>query len=413
MALTRTEVSISMLKFKKLVAAAAVATLTIGLAACSSGGSSNTNSSGSSQPYQVLFMGGTSGFVATLAQAQLAGYQAGAADINAHGGINGRQIEITSVDTAADATKATSLLTQALSSSTPPDLVIPGTTSAETLALLPQLTRSKILGMSESASNSINNPASYPYGFSVSVGQTLPAQALAQYVKSQGYKTVGILAASDETGTAGSTALQTAVQGVGLTANVVSYDAAAVDVSPELEKLRSGNPDVMLYIANGAQIPVILKSRQKIGWTVPTIADLSTGSNDIWQLADGDPAKGTSAMVYPIQAYVDPSAQTEEFKNFNTELATVGVPPYTSSLSLYGLAWDIMHLVQAGAKQANSTAGPDIAKALENLQQPSPQPWVVFTDETFSPTNHFLAPDASQFKVVAVGPTVDGMIKSN
>jgi branched-chain amino acid transport system substrate-binding protein len=401
-----------MLRKTKLATAAVAATLVIGLAACSSGGSSEPTGSDGSEPYRVLFMGGTSGFVATLAQAQLAGYQAGAADINANGGINGRQIEITSIDTGADATKATSLLTQELSSGNPPDLVIPGTTSAETLALLPQLTRSKILAMSESASNSINDPAAYPYGFSVSVGQTLPAVALADYVKNEGFEKVGILAASDETGTAGSTALQTAVDDAGLESEVVSYAAAAVDVSPELEKLRSGDPDVVLYIANGSQIPVILKSRQKIGWDVPTIADLSTGSNDIWKLADGDPAAGTSAMVYPIQAYVEPSEQTEEFKAFNAELAEVGVPPYTSSLTLYGLAWDIMHLVQAGAEQAGSTAGPDIAKALENLEQPDPQPWVVFTDETFSPDNHFLAPDVSQFKVVEIGPTVDGMIKA-
>jgi branched-chain amino acid transport system substrate-binding protein len=391
----------------RLKVAVIVTALALGLAACGGG-----NSGGNSSPYRVLFLGGTSGFVATLAQAQLAGYKAAAADINANGGINGRKIEVTSIDTGADPTKATSLLTQALSKGTHPDLVIPGTTSGETLALLPLLTRNKILGMSESASTDINNPKSFPYGFSVSVGQTLPAQALAEYVKSKGYQKVGIIAASDEFGTAGSAALKSAVEKVGLTADVATFAADAVDASPQLEKLRSAKPDVLLYTANGAQIATVLKSRQKLGWNIPTISDLATGSNDIWKLAGGQPAAGTMAMVYPIQPYVDPSQQTAQFKSFVTQLQSVGVPPYTSSIALYGLASDIMHLVQVAAKQADSTAGPDVAKALENLQQPSPQPWLVFQDEGYSSTNHFLAPDTSQFKVVPVGPTVDGMVKS-
>jgi branched-chain amino acid transport system substrate-binding protein len=388
-----------------------VVVLALGAAACGSNDSGGGGSSDSG-PYKVLFLGGTSSFVSGAANAQLNGLKAAAADLNKSGGINGHKIEIESVDTGADATKATSLLTQHLSGGSKPDFVLPGTTSGETLALLPTLTRNKILAVAESASAKINVPKSYPYGFSVSVGPILPATALATYVKDKGYRKVAVIGSNDAFGTSGVQAAVDAVQKAGLSAVSTTFPADAVDATPQLEKLKAASPDVLLYTANGTQVAALLKSRQKLAWTVPTIGDLATGSGDIWQYAGGTAAQGTEAMTYPVQPYLAPADRPQPLKDLYTQLQALGIPPYTSGITIYALAWDILHIVATAAKQADSIEGPKVAAALESLKQPTPQPWTVFKDETFSPDDHFLAPDISEFKVVTVGPAVDGMVKS-
>jgi branched-chain amino acid transport system substrate-binding protein len=376
------------------------------------GGGTTPPPATSSTPYRVLFMAGISSFVAGPAKAQLSGISAAAAVLNRSGGILGHKIEIETIDTQADATKATTLLIERLGNGPKPDLVIPGTTSSETLAMLPTLTKNKILGISESASAKLNDPANYPYGFSVSVGPILPAAGLIEYVQKQGYKKAAIIGGNDAFGTSGGQALADAAKTVGLTTASVLFPATAVDVSPQLDQLKSQSPDVLLYTANGTQLTALMKGRAKLGWAIPTIGDLGSGSGDIWQGAGGDLAAGTLAMVYPVQPYIAPAQRPKPLTDLFTELQKLGVPPFTSGLTIYALAWDIMQLVNAAATQANSVDGVKVASALENLKQPASAPWTVFKSEGFTKTYHFLAPPASEFKVIKVGPLVDGMVKS-
>jgi branched-chain amino acid transport system substrate-binding protein len=203
-----------------------------------------------------------------------------------------------------------------------------------------------------------------------------------------------------------------AAKSAGLATVDATFPATALDVTPQLDQLRSQSPDVLLYTSNGTQISALMKSRAKLGWNIPTIGDLGTGSGDIWQLAGGDAAAGTEAMVYPVQPYVDPSKRSKPLTELFAELQKAGVPPFTSGLTIYALAWDIMNLVNTAAIQANSIDAVKLTNALENLSQPSSPQWLVFKKEGFSKTVHFLAPPVTEFKVIKVGPLVDGMVKA-
>jgi branched-chain amino acid transport system substrate-binding protein len=200
--------------------------------------------------------------------------------------------------------------------------------------MLPTLTKNKILGMSESASAKLNDPTNYPYGFSVSVGPILPAAGLIEYVQKQGYKKAAIIGGNDAFGTSGGQALTDAARSAGLASVSALFPAAAVDVTPQLDQLKSQSPDVLLYTANGTQLTALMKGRAKLGWSIPTIGDLGSGSGDIWQGAGGEPAAGTLAMVYPVQPYIPPAQRPKPLVDLFTELQKIGVPPFTSGLTI-------------------------------------------------------------------------------
>ncbi|MFB7860243.1 ABC transporter substrate-binding protein, partial [Rhodococcus qingshengii] len=92
---------------------AAVAVTSLALSGCSGATGSE---GGADSPYRVLLTGGISaqGVLAANSQTSLLATKAGVQVQNAAGGIGGRQIELTTVDDAGDATIAVTKLREAI-----------------------------------------------------------------------------------------------------------------------------------------------------------------------------------------------------------------------------------------------------------------------------------------------------------
>jgi len=95
----------------RFMAAAAVATLTVGVAACGSSGSSGGGSSTSSGPYYIGLSAGITGPAAAIVQGEIEGIKAAFSQVNAHGGIDGRKLDLVTSDTQNIATNAVASLT--------------------------------------------------------------------------------------------------------------------------------------------------------------------------------------------------------------------------------------------------------------------------------------------------------------
>ena len=191
-------------------AVGAVALASIGLAACSSSSSGPSASSGGSaaatapkSPFTVLAIVASSGSLAAVTQSELQGMQAAAKYVNAHGGFDGQQVQITVKNDNLDPTTAANLLQAALSSGTKPDMVYAGTTSNEAAALMPILTQNKMFSLQTDVSDSTIAPSKNPYAFSISsstgdFGAEVAAATKAHYPNA---KKVGILIGNDVNGT--------------------------------------------------------------------------------------------------------------------------------------------------------------------------------------------------------------------
>jgi branched-chain amino acid transport system substrate-binding protein len=84
------------------------------------------------------------GASAYFGQSDVQAFRAASNQLNKAGGILNRRITIDYVDSQGNPSKAVSLLTDRLNSGTKYDLCECGTFSAETLALLPAMTKAKV-----------------------------------------------------------------------------------------------------------------------------------------------------------------------------------------------------------------------------------------------------------------------------
>src|SRR5712691_5004483 len=191
------------MRTRSVLGAAACALLATTLAAC--GSSSNSSSAAnsdltSSDSYRVVVVAAQSGPLAVNGTSYVRGITVAANELNAHGGVLGHKVEVQALNSQGDATEAVSVLTQRLNQGPKPDLVIDGTISNETVALLPILTQNKIISCGVTLTSKANQPTVYPYSFHVANHATDQAAAMAVKLKARGYKKIGLFQQDDANG---------------------------------------------------------------------------------------------------------------------------------------------------------------------------------------------------------------------
>lgn len=119
------------------------------LSAC--GSSSEPGDTESAGPIQIGYIGGLSGFSAAFSVPALDGVKFAIDEINKSGGINGRQIELTTVDDKGDPTASQTEMKRLISDGI--GLIISGSSSAATLAHESVVIQNKVLAISPIASD--------------------------------------------------------------------------------------------------------------------------------------------------------------------------------------------------------------------------------------------------------------------
>jgi branched-chain amino acid transport system substrate-binding protein len=266
------------------IVAATVAVVALAVSACSGGGGGTSTSaaSGSSKDFNLLAMTAQSGSLADLGGIPATdGIKTMVKLINQKGGIDGRQIKLTVVDTASDATQAVNNLQSYLASNPKPDAIFDGVYSLEALPMAPITTQAGVLSFCACISPAVVDVTKFPYQFSNSQPAGDNAAGLAAQLKTKGYKKVAYIAADNESGHSAVDTFTAAAKTNGETVVSAFYPADAVDATSALDSLRSQNPDVLAMYAPPASVPVVLKSRTKLGWTIPSYGDAAFSSSPI------------------------------------------------------------------------------------------------------------------------------------
>jgi branched-chain amino acid transport system substrate-binding protein len=364
-----------------------------------------TGAGASKSPFNVLMIAGTTGPVAPPTLAEIQATKAAAYVINHEGGIDGHPVAVKEVNDNLDPTTALSELQQAISGSQKPNLVFAGTTSNETLAMLPTLTRNKILSM-ELAGSGVNDS---PYQFALP--NYLPNQAtgLVNAIKKQfpSAKKIGIAITNDAFGTSLLQAYEPAITKAGLTYSVQTFSDTATNVTPELQALQATNPDVLIASGYGAIGGYILQDRANLGWNIPTVGDGAEQSNDLPAMVPASALNNVFLIAQKLAVYEPLAKESPAFKTFWNATKLEG-STFSQSIVLYTLSYDDLMLVYLAAKQANSISTTAIANALEHLKQPKVKPYVTWSTEGFTPTVHVEQAPASDY-VLSSAYTKDGL----
>jgi branched-chain amino acid transport system substrate-binding protein len=355
------------MKMRTLTAGVGSVVLAISLAACGGGGSNNAGSSDSDEIH-VLDITGTSGSTAIFGEPETAAMQAAAAYYNAHGGILGKKVVIDVMNDNSDPTTAASLLTKALSTDASKYTMVwagqEGTTSA---ALVPILSRygDKVFSTAVNDGNSICADATKCPNFFPQAGTNDWAQQVdTNWIKAQHYKKLGILA-DEATFTQSELAfLKTDLDKAGVPYEIASFPDTAVDLTPEMTKLKNDGADGLMAFALGPTAGYTLKARSALNWNVPLLFDITGSAGDLSTVASADQLKGVNET---IQWCMDSSHNIPAFDLEEKNWPSGSSLPDTPICAIPGDGWGGIVLLAEAAKKANSLDPAKLIAAANSL----------------------------------------------
>ena len=233
--------------------------------ASSGGGTASTGSTGAAAgPIKIAVVDAQSGSESDLGQFEYRGVKLAVSQANAAGGIDGRKITLTLYDDQGDPTVGTELAKKIASAG---DVAMFGTAeSAVTLAMAPILESEHIPNITSGQSTGLLKVGS-PYLFlNGPTGLTYDTTLANYVVKTKGYKKIAMLTNNDSYGTGEQSSFTKSLKSLGITpvaSKVVPADQT--NMTPELQSIKSSNPQVLFIGAEEAQSGLTVKQARALG----------------------------------------------------------------------------------------------------------------------------------------------------
>ena len=336
------------------------------------------------------------------------GVRLAAKEINAAGGINGNKIVLVERDDEAKNERGVQIAQELINN----EKVVATLGYINTgVALASQrfYQDAKIPVMNNVATGSIltkqfpNAPENYV--FRNAAPDNIQAPLIAkEAVEKRGLKKVAILADSTNYGQLGREDLEKALKTYGVTPVAVEkFNIGDVDMTSQLLKAKNAGADVILTYAIGPELAQIANGMAKLGWKKPMIGSWTLSMASFIDTA----GKNGNGATMP-QTYIQTPSTTPKRKAFQAAYLAEFKPKNNNIASPVSAAqgYDSVYLLAAAIKQANSTEGPKIVAALQDLK--APVDGVVITyNKPFSATDH----DAIKMKDVVMGVVENGRVE--
>ncbi|HKV59906.1 MAG TPA: ABC transporter substrate-binding protein [Ktedonobacteraceae bacterium] len=339
---------------------AALILLAMLVTAC--GGSSNNGNSGSTNtsPIKVGVIGPMSGFESFIGPDILKGVQVAVDQINANGGILGRQVQIVTADTGGDAVDAVPALRKLINVDQVNLIVGPSSLEAE--AVLPILQQSKIPDVIVGGTTQLDNLTS-KYVWRSSPSDNLLGVAMAYYAHSKGYTKAAVVFGSNESAQTLKAPVVDAFKRHGGT--IVADINLVPDQSSyrsEIEQIYAANPQVV-FTQVDAQTGATLFSEIKElkGLSLPFIGTDVTASSDFIKAIT--PATAQKVLT-SLQGTSTGTQATDEFKQlYQAKFSATPV-----ELADYG--YDGMNILALAADAAGSLNGDAVGAKMKTVANP-------------------------------------------
>ena len=186
-------------------------------------------------------------------------------------------------------------------------------------------------------------------------------------ITKRGFKKVAILADSTNYGQLGRADLEVALKLKNITPVAVEkFNIKDVDMTPQLLKAKEAGAEAILTYAIGPELAQIANGMTKLGWKVPMIGSWTLSMANYIDNA-GPGGEGARMPQTFIQEPTTPKRQSfiiNYLKTFNPKNSRIDSPVSAAQ------GYDSVYLLAAAIKQANSTEGPKIKAALEDLKAP-------------------------------------------
>jgi branched-chain amino acid transport system substrate-binding protein len=210
------------------------------LAACGSSG----GGSGGSGPIHMTVLGSDTGAYAEIGQAMWNGAVAGAAMVNASGGIMGRKLILDKVDTHGDPADAVTAFQQELAKNHPVGII--GPTTLEIFGVRPIFDQNKLPDMFNGGSTAFDKNTD-PYIWRINPSDSQLALALALYARQKGFTKAAILFTTEASQQELEPFLKNDFTKLGGTLTTVeNVTPGQTSYSSEIVKILASHPQVLL-----------------------------------------------------------------------------------------------------------------------------------------------------------------------
>jgi branched-chain amino acid transport system substrate-binding protein len=325
-------------------------------------------------------------------------------EINAKGGIMGRQIEMIERDDEAKNERGVQIA-QELINKEKVVATVGYINSGVALASQRFYQEAKIPVMNNVATASVITKqfADQPenYIFRNSANDTIQsAMIVEELISRRKFTKVAILADATNYGQLGREDLEKALKAKGITAVAIEkYNIKDVDMTPQLLKSKEAGAEVVITYGIGPELAQIANGMIKLGWKVPMMGS--------WTLSMGNfidnAGKNADGAIMP-QTFIQEGNTPKRASFIAAYQKAYKVDRIPSPVSA-AQGYDSVYLLAAAMTQAKSTEGPKILAALESLQAPI-EGVVTTYNKPFTKEDH----EAITQNMAVIGKVQDGRV---
>ncbi|MBX9472356.1 MAG: ABC transporter substrate-binding protein [Chryseoglobus sp.] len=256
----------------------------------------------------------------------LAGVQIGIDEVNASGGVLGRQIELISADDEGTAAVAVNRAQELVAEDI--DVVFEGVLSTVSLASQPIFARAGVMDVTiTAAAPDILAGTVNPDAVRLNADNDLTAQSIADYINAEGYENVVVLQQNDVYGDSQGGATIAALDNE--PSLIIRFDPKQTDFRVEMEQVIAADPDLVLIVNASSDTggPAMLSQLRSAGYDGPFTMAPTTLTPTAIELAGGAADGGISTQAYifdqePFVSYPGTQRLVEAYKAFSDDPPT-------------------------------------------------------------------------------------------
>lgn len=253
-----------------------VSLLGVSAAACKGSGSG-----GKQEPSKTLRIGvitSLTGAQAAFGKAHKLGYEIAAAEINAKGGVLGKQVEIIYYDDEGKPDQAAQGTTKLIDQDNVP-IILGAYSSETTLAVIRAVTPKGVPLIMPTATADNTMETGSPWVFRICAGARAYASAMSDFLKNNGApKTIAIIYENTNFGQANGKAMEVAAPAAGMTvvANE-AYQAKETDYKALLQRVKEKDPEVIYYASYLLDAITLMKQTAQVDLNPRYLTAAGTG----------------------------------------------------------------------------------------------------------------------------------------
>ena len=329
-------------------------------------------------------------------------------EINAAGGVlGGRMIELVQRDDESNPPKG-AIAARELIFKEKVTAFFGGIDSPVSLAIVPLANKEKVpfMGVWAAATPITRNNADPNYVFRVSAVDALVDIRLLDHANRKfGAKKAGLMlinnpwGESNEKGLVAADAGNDDIEIVG----IEKFENNDVDMVPQLTRLKNAGADAIILVVNAPPGAQMMKSRERMGWSVPVVSHWGISGGRFPELAG--PTAGDAHFVQTYSFFGKQSPAGERvLASLMKEYPEIKGPEDGFSPVGTANAYDAMYLMARAIDKAGSTDGNAIRKAMYEIG--THDGLIKTYDNPFSPGNHDALGPADYIMVHYEGNTI-------